>query len=145
MRFLMVDKILELKKGEMATGVKNLSFEECSLPGLGTTGKMPRTLILEGIGQLAAWLIMVTRDFEVRPIIASFGKVEFTGDAGPGDQMVIQVELKSLHDDSALVEGEARVADKTVARASHGVCSFVPVEMFDEPEELKAQYQALVK
>ena len=90
MRFLMIDKILELKKGETATGIKNPSFEECSLPGLGITGKMPRTLILEAVGQLAAWLIMVTRNFEVRPIIASFGKVEFTGDADAGDQLVIQ-------------------------------------------------------
>lgn len=145
MRFLMIDKILELKEGKTATGVKNPSFEECSLPGLGATGKMPRTLILEAIGQLAAWLIMVTRDFEVRPIIASFGKVEFTGDAGAGDQLVIQVDLKSLHDDSALVEGEARVGDRTVARVSHAVCTFVPVEMFHEPQEVKAQYRALIK
>jgi 3-hydroxyacyl-[acyl-carrier-protein] dehydratase len=145
MRFLMIDKILELKEGETATGVKNPSFEECSLPGLSTTGKMPRTLILEAIGQLAAWLIMVTRDFEVRPIIASFGKVEFTGDAEAGDQLVIQVDLKSLHDDAALVEGEARVGDKPVARVSHAVCTFVPVEMYDETEEIKARYRALIK
>lgn len=145
MRFLMIDKILELKEGETATGVKNPSFEECSLPGLSTTGEMPRTLILEAIGQLAAWLIIVTRDFEVRPMIASFSKVEFTGDAGAGDQLVIHVALKSLHDDAALVEGEARVGGKPVARVSHAVCTFVPMEMYDKPEEVKAQYRILVK
>ena len=59
--------------------------------------------------------------------------------------MVVQVDLKSLHDDSALVEGEARIGDKPLARVSHAVCTFVPVEMYDEPEEVKARYRALTK
>jgi len=145
MRFLMIDKILELRKGEMAVGAKNPSFEECSLPRIGTTGKMPRTLILEAIGQLAAWLIIVTLDFKVRPIISSFARAEFLCDVSAGDQLVIEVTLKSLHEDSALVEGEAKIGDKLVASVQHAVCTFAPMEMFDEPDEVKAQYRALTK
>jgi len=141
----MIDRILELKKGEMAIGVKNPSFEECTLARLGTTGKMPRTLILEAIGQLAAWLIIVSRDFKVRPIIASFAKAEFMDDVGAGDQLVIEVTLKSLHEDAALVSGFARIGDKLVASVQHAVCTFAPMEMFDDPDEVKAQYQDLIK
>ena len=145
MRFLAIDRILELKKGEMAAGIKNPSFEECRLPRLGATGKVPRTLILEAIGQLAAWLIIVSCDFQVRPIIASFDRAEFTGDVSAGDQVTIEVTLKSLHEDAALIEGEARVGDRPVASVSHALCTFAPMEMFDDPEEVRARYQALTR
>ena len=145
MRFLAIDRILELKKGKMATGIKNPSFEECRLPRLGVTGKMPRTLILEAIGQLAAWLIIVSCDFEARPMIASFGRAEFTGDVGAGEQLIIEVNLKSFHEDAALVEGEAKNGGKLVAIVRDAVCTFAPMEMFDDPEEVKAQYQALIR
>ena len=145
MRFLMIDRILELRKGEMAVGVKNPSFEECSIPRLGATGKMPRTLILEAIGQLGAWLIIVSQDFKVRPVIASFARAEFLGDVSAGDQLVIEVVLKSLHEDAALMEGKARTGDRAVASVQHAVCTFAPMEIFDDLDEIKAHYRTLTK
>ena len=146
MRFLMLDRITELKSGEMALGIKNPSFEECCLPRLGAVKQtMPRTLILESIGQLASWLIIVTNDFKVRPLIASFDKAEFFADAEAGDQVIIKVHLRSSHDDSALIDGEAKVKDKIITKVHQAICTFAPMEFFDDIDDVKAKYVTLTK
>ena len=64
MRFVLIDRILELTPGESLVGVKNLTLAEEYLadhfPGFPV---MPGVLMLEALTQAGAWLIRETEDF----------------------------------------------------------------------------------
>ena len=64
MRFVLTDRIVELKSGESLTALKNLSLAEEYLadhfPGFPV---MPGVLMLESLTQAGAWLVREMEDF----------------------------------------------------------------------------------
>lgn len=138
MRFLFVDRILELEKGRRATGIKNVSFSDEYLINLVPNFPvLPRSLTVEAIAQLISWLVILSKDFEVKPIAVITESARFMGNVIPGDQMVIKVEIESMHEEDALCRGNIEVDGKIVAELNHGVCAFVPMDELEEISDVK--------
>ncbi len=145
MRFLFVDRILELEKGKSAVGIKNVSFSDEYLvnivPGFPV---LPRSFTIEAISQLISWLVIYTKDFAVKPVAVMTDSTKFSGDIRPGDQMLIKAEIKTLHDEDALCAGSVEVDGKVVSELENGVCAFVPMEELEYVEMVKKRAYSLV-
>ena len=91
MRWIWIDRILELEKAKRCVAIKNVSLAEDVLhdhfPATDRYPKtpvMPNTLILEGMAQTAGILVGHANDFAEKVILAKIGKATFTCPAWPG-------------------------------------------------------------
>ncbi|MGR3179895.1 MAG: hypothetical protein ACUZ8E_17785 [Candidatus Anammoxibacter sp.] len=138
MRFLFVDRILELEKGKCATGIKNVSFSDEYLVSIVPNFPvMPRSLTMESIAQLISWLVIISKDFTVKPIAVMTENIKWRGYAIPGDQLLIRAEIKSMHENDALCNGTIEVDGKIITELKNGVCAFIPLEELEDVSTVK--------
>ncbi len=99
MRFVLIDRILDVKRGESLVALKNLSLAEEYLsdhfPGFPV---MPGVLMLEAITQAGAWLVRDMEDFAHSIIVLKQAKtIKYGSFVEPGRQLELRVNLVS-HD-----------------------------------------------
>jgi 3-hydroxyacyl-[acyl-carrier-protein] dehydratase len=107
MRFVLIDRILDVQPGRSLVAVKNLSLAEEYLsdhfPGFPV---MPGVLMLEALTQAGAWLIRETEDFAHSIIILKQAKtIKYGSFVEPGRQLELRVELVSQDDHEAAFKG----------------------------------------
>src|SRR5215210_5840674 len=119
MRFVLIDRILDMQPGRSLVAVKNLSLAEEYLadhfPGFPV---MPGVLMLEALTQAGAWLIRETEDFAHSVIVLKSAKtIKYGSFVEPGRQLELRVDLlehgpretsfkgKGLIDDQVMVQG----------------------------------------
>jgi 3-hydroxyacyl-[acyl-carrier-protein] dehydratase len=95
MRFVLIDRITELQRGESLVAVKNLSLAEEYLadhfPGFPV---MPGVLMLEALTQAGAWLIRDMEDFAHSVIVLKQAKtIKYGSFVEPGRQLQLRVNL----------------------------------------------------
>jgi 3-hydroxyacyl-[acyl-carrier-protein] dehydratase len=129
--FLMVDRVIETKKGESLSALKNVSFNEPYFQGhFPNQPIMPGVLILEALAQatgLLAFSSMLVDHEKKIYMLVGIDKVRFRGQVVPGDQLILNVRLKrnmrgiDIYQCSALVDG-------TVVAEAELMCSAQDVE-----------------
>ena len=97
MRFLLLDKIKEVKIGESLTATKNLTLSEEYLadhfPGFPV---MPGVLMLEAMTEAAAWLIRLTDNYADSIIsLKEARNVKYNHSVQPGETLEIRVQMVS--------------------------------------------------
>jgi len=117
--FLLVDKIIELKKDDYVVGMKNVTrneeFFNGHFPG---EPIMPGVLIIEAMAQTGGFLILahVTDPTEYATYFMKIDNVRFKQKVVPGDTLVLKLELLSpIRRGLAHMKGTAYVGDKMVA------------------------------
>ncbi|MFO0911234.1 MAG: 3-hydroxyacyl-ACP dehydratase FabZ family protein, partial [Isosphaeraceae bacterium] len=95
MRFVLIDRILEVQSGKSLVAVKNLSLAEEYLadhfPGFPV---MPGVLMLEALTQAGAWLIRDMEDFAHSIVLLKQAKtIKYGSFVEPGRQLQLRVEL----------------------------------------------------
>ena len=96
--FLLVDRVLEYKKGETLLGLKNVTHNEPFFPGH-FPGKpvMPGVIMIEALAQAAGILIFLTTDTKPHKenmfYFAGIDNVRFKRIVEPGDQLLLHIEL----------------------------------------------------
>jgi len=107
MRFFFVDRIEELKKGEYAVGTKCVSLgDDCFEHHYPTQPVYPGALIIESMAQLGGALLEVSLKEKLERCprcVMSSVKAKFRKFVRPGDRLSMRAEIRSLHEDSALV------------------------------------------
>jgi 3-hydroxyacyl-[acyl-carrier-protein] dehydratase len=129
--FLMVDRVIETKKGESLSALKNVSFNEPYFQGhFPNQPIMPGVLILEALAQatgLLAFSSMLVDHEKKIYMLVGIDKVRFRGQVVPGDQLILNVRLKrnmrgiDIYQCSALVDG-------TVVAEAELMCSAQDIE-----------------
>ena len=107
MRFVLIDRILELTPGESLVAVKNLSLAEEYLadhfPGFPV---MPGVLMLEALTQAGAWLIRDMEDFAHSVIVLKLAKtIKYGSFVEPGRQLQLRVDLVAHGDSETTFKG----------------------------------------
>jgi 3-hydroxyacyl-[acyl-carrier-protein] dehydratase len=97
MRFVLLDRIVELHTGQSLVAVKNLTLSEEYLadhfPGFPV---MPGVLMLEALTQAGAWLIRDLEDFAHSVVLLKQARtIKYGSFVEPGRQLQLRVELVS--------------------------------------------------
>lgn len=106
MRYLLLDRIEELKKFHYAIGVKAISLtEDCFEHHFPGQPVYPGALLIESMAQLGGALLEIS----LREVMSycprcvlSTAKAKFRDFVQPGDVVTFRAEVISRHDDSAL-------------------------------------------
>jgi 3-hydroxyacyl-[acyl-carrier-protein] dehydratase len=137
MRWVFLDRIVELSPGEKARGFKGVAASEDyfadHFPGFPV---LPGVLQIEALAQLSGKLIEVTvfgRDRRwVWPIISIVKKAKFRRFVTPGVALELEANLVELRDESAICKTAARLDGKITTEAEL-VFVFNPGDL-DTPE-----------
>lgn len=96
--FLLVDRVLEVEKGDRIVGIKNVSINEPFFQGhFPPKPIMPGVLLIEAMAQLSGILGFVTNDRKPEDglihYLAGCSKARFKKPVVPGDQLRIESTL----------------------------------------------------
>ena len=119
--FLLVDKVKNFKKGESATGIKNVTMNEQFFTGhFPGNPIMPGVLIVEALAQTSGVLIAKTLDAqpgEKTVLFTTINKVKFRKPVLPGDTLELNVTIVKNKMSIWVLKGEALVKGKKVTEA----------------------------
>lgn len=119
--FLLIDKVVDIKVGEDAVGIKNVTANEPHFQGhFPDKPVMPGVLIVEAMAQTAGVLVVETLDMIDQGLLVYFmtlDKTRFRKIVAPGD--VLELHVKILRGRGKIWKfwGEARVGGEIAAEA----------------------------
>jgi 3-hydroxyacyl-[acyl-carrier-protein] dehydratase len=117
--FLLVDRITELEPNKRIVGIKNVTINEQFFQGhFPGAPVMPGVLVIESMAQVAA--VLFYRDETPGEKLIYFAGIEsakFRRPVIPGDQLRIEMEVRSRRSNCGKMSGQATVDGKLVAEA----------------------------
>ena len=123
--FLLIDRVLDLTRRERIVAIKNVTINEPFFAGhFPNQPIMPGVLIVEAIAQAGGALLLTeVEDRSVKLMVfTGIEKARFRRPVVPGDQLRLEVEVKTWHPTARSIavrmEGAAYVGDKRVAQAT---------------------------
>lgn len=118
MRWIWIDRIIELERDQRCVAIKNISLAEEVLhdhfpatDGRPATPVMPNTLIVEGMAQTAGILVGYTNDFTEKVILAKIAKAKFTAVATPGHTIRFTASIERIDATGAFTVGTVDLMD----------------------------------
>ncbi len=119
MRWIMIDRFVEIDKGRYAKAVKNITMGEDHIhdqyPAFPV---MPQTLIIECMAQAGGILAGYSLNFRRQIFLAKIEKASFNKLVRPGDQLVLQAWIDDLREEGCRVRSSASVNGKEIGKAN---------------------------
>lgn len=114
--FLLIDKVIELEAGEMAVGIKQVTYNEFFFKGhFPSEPVMPGVLIIEALAQVGAVAILSLK--ELKGNIVYFGginKARFKSKVIPGDTLRLETKIIKRKGPVGIGQAKAYVGDELV-------------------------------
>jgi 3-hydroxyacyl-[acyl-carrier-protein] dehydratase len=119
--FLLIDRVVDLKPRERIVAIKNVTINEPFFQGhFPNLPIMPGVLIVEAIAQAGGALLLTEVEDRDQKLMVFTGieRARFRRPVVPGDQVRIEVEVKTWRMNAVRMEGKAYVGEKRVAEAT---------------------------
>ncbi len=120
--FLLLDKVLECKRGESISAIKNVTINEAFFQGhFPDTPVFPGVLILEALAQVSG--VLVLSDPDMRPsqeslfLFVGIANARFKRPVFPGDQLRLDSKLIRLKRNYGVFDTNAFVENQLVVSA----------------------------
>jgi len=145
-RYLLVDRIMEIEPGTRITGVKNVAMSEDFLEfHFPKNPIMPGIMLLEALVQLAGWLEAASSDFERWFLVSKVNKCNFYGFVLPGDQVELKLSVSTAPgQDLRVYSGAGLVGGKRKIRAEFRG-NLVSLDSIEEIDEQKRFFGILTR
>lgn len=118
---LMIDRVIDVVRGESAVGVKNVTVNEPQFQGhFPSRPVMPGVLLIEAMAQTSAVLVVATLGAQAEGKLVYFMTIDecrFRKPVTPGDQVHIHVTKQRQRANVWKFKGEAKVNGTLVAEA----------------------------
>ncbi len=144
MRFLFVDRILQLVPGGVTRGIKHITCDDAYLcrDAFNRVCFMP-SLIGETLGQLAAWNVMFTNQFTLRPVAGVVSSAQLHRPAYLGETLLLESTIESLDATAVQYHSVARVGDEVVFRIDGALGPLLPMSDFIGADLVRRQFAEL--
>jgi 3-hydroxyacyl-[acyl-carrier-protein] dehydratase len=119
--FLLIDRVIDLTPRERIVAIKNVTINEPFFQGhFPNLPIMPGVLIVEAIAQAGGALLLTEVEDRDQKLMVFTGieRARFRRPVLPGDQVRIEVAVKSWRMNAVRMEGKAFVGEKRVAEAT---------------------------
>jgi 3-hydroxyacyl-[acyl-carrier-protein] dehydratase len=137
MRFILIDKILKIERDKRITAGKSIALsEEVFRDHFVGYPVMPGSLMIESVAQAATALLEISADYKMKAILTIVEKAKFRELIKPGITIVINVNIISVQENSALLEGYIHLGEKLVMDCKL-VFVLKPVDIF-YPQKVRA-------
>ncbi len=144
MRFLFVDRILQLSPAKFVRGIKHITRDDpylcydeedrlCFIP----------SLIGEALGQLAAWNIMAHNEFTQRPVAGLTACARLFRPAYVGETLLLESFIDHLDESAVQYHSVARIADEVVFTIDGALGPMLPMQDFIDPVEARKQFSEI--
>lgn len=119
MKFVFVDRILELTRGARIVAVKAVTqSEEYLADHFPTFPVLPGVLMLEVLAESAAWLVLEARDFDpVVVLLQEARNVTYKSFVRPGDLLRVEVNCRRIEPERSEFDGVGFSGETEVVRA----------------------------
>ena len=107
MRWVLLDEILEIQKGQYAKSRSHIPALEASA----------EVLMIEMMAQTGGLLVGAESNFQSNLIFAKIETAEFHGEYGPGDAIEISAAAENLKADGSWIDGEVIKNGELIARS----------------------------
>ena len=126
MKFGLIDRIVELTRGERIVAVKAVSLaEEYLADHFPTFPVLPGVLMLEGMAEAAAWLVRDARDFRETVILLRRARnVTYRSFVKPGNLVVYTVTCRRLTPGESEFEGIGHCNQQEALKARFSLAHF---------------------
>lgn len=144
MRFLFVDRILQLVPGGVTRGIKHITPDDTYLchDENGRVCFMP-SLIGETLGQLAAWNVMFSNGFTQRPVAGVVSRARLHRSAYLGETLLLESFIDSLDSAAVQYHSVARVGDEVVFSIDGALGPLLPMNDFIDTDDVRRQFTEL--
>lgn len=119
--FLLIDRVIEIRRRERIVALKNVTINEPFFAGhFPNLPIMPGVLIVEAMAQAGGVLLLTEYEDRNEKLVLFTGieRARFRRPVLPGDQLRIEVQVKVWRGVAGRMEGKAYVGDKLAAEAS---------------------------
>ncbi len=141
MKFLFVDRITALIPRVSVQGIKHVTHEDYYLQqDDADRWYFIPALLGETLGQLAAWNVMMSRDFSVRPVAGIVSSAVFYRAAYVGETLLLDATIDSLDESAVLYHGEVRVGDEVIFRLDGALGPLLPMADFIDESFVRRQF-----
>ncbi|HBV68412.1 MAG TPA: 3-hydroxyacyl-[acyl-carrier-protein] dehydratase FabZ [Clostridiales bacterium] len=116
---LLIDKIVELQEGELAVGIKNVTFNEQFFQGhFPDNPVMPGVLIIEALAQTGAVAILSLEKFKNKTVyFGGIKNAKFKKKVCPGDSLRLVTQITKLKGSFGIGSAVAYVDEEIAAEA----------------------------
>ncbi len=135
MRYILIDRFLELSKGVRARAVKCVTNGEPFLRELET---YPPALVLEALLQTGGVLARTGAPEGTMSVLGKVNRAEFPHSARAGDRIELSVDAVQVRPDGTMCQGRASVGETVVGEAEFMIV-FLPSELAPPPDPERAQ------
>lgn len=144
MRFLFVDRILEIIPGKYIKGIKHVTADDFYLTkDKGGRACFMPSLIGETLGQLAAWNVMFVNDFSARPVAGVTSSAKFHRPAYVGETILLESNIEELDDSAVQYNSIAKVGDSVVFTIDGALGPMLPMRDFIDTDVVRRQFDEI--